>query len=407
MTNLANSRTASDTPQHKTGTNHKDLRNYNERLIIDTIRLIGEVSKADLAKITKLSAQTATIIVNKLLDDDLLRKMESVKGKVGQPRTPITLNPNGAFSFGVKVGRRSVDILLLDFTHSIIEKRNLRYDYPEPDIVLNWVTTSIKEIAGNLPKANHSRILGVGLAQPFELENWNEIVGAPEGKLESWRGFDLRLEIEKIIKLPTYFLNDASSACMAEISQTSENSESTFFYVYIGTFVGGGIAINGKLFEGSRGNAGAIASLPLACSDRDQGASSTQINHISSFNSLDLWASEQGYSPVVFAMDPLTPDVETEFAKWCDSAANGLAMAIVSAQAFFDLDFVVIDGNLPTHLLTRVVKATSEAINKYDLRGIDTPTIKPGQLGNDARAFGAALLPLRATFGLESLPYTN
>lgn len=407
MTNLANSRTASDTPQHKTGTNHKDLRNYNERLIIDTIRLIGEVSKADLAKITKLSAQTATIIVNKLLDDDLLRKMESVKGKVGQPRTPITLNPNGAFSFGVKVGRRSVDILLLDFTHSIIEKRNLRYDYPEPDIVLNWVTTSIREIAGNLPKANHSRILGVGLAQPFELENWNEIVGAPEGKLESWRGFDLRLEIEKIIKLPTYFLNDASSACMAEISQTSENSESTFFYVYIGTFVGGGIAINGKLFEGSRGNAGAIASLPLACSDRDQGASSTQINHISSFNSLDLWASEQGYSPVVFAMDPLTPDVETEFAKWCDSAANGLAMAIVSAQAFFDLDFVVIDGNLPTHLLTRVVKATSEAINKYDLRGIDTPTIKPGQLGNDARAFGAALLPLRATFGLESLPYTN
>ena len=407
MTNLANSRTESDAPQHKTGTNHKDLRNYNERLIIDTIRLIGEVSKADLAKITKLSAQTATIIVNKLLDDDLLRKMESVKGKVGQPRTPITLNPNGAFSFGVKVGRRSVDILLLDFTHSIIEKRNLRYDYPEPDIVLNWVTKSIKEIAGNLPKANHSRILGVGLAQPFELENWNEIVGAPEGKLESWRGFDLRLEIEKIITLPTYFLNDASSACMAEISQTSENSESTFFYVYIGTFVGGGIAINGKLFEGSRGNAGAIASLPLACSDRDQGASSTQINHISSFNSLDLWASEQGYSPMVFTMDPLTPDVETEFAKWCDNAANGLAMAIVSAQAFFDLDFAVIDGNLPTHLLTRVVKATSEAINKYDLRGIDTPTIKPGQLGNDARAFGAALLPLRATFGLESLPYTN
>lgn len=89
------------------------------------------------------------------------------------------------------------------------------------------------------------------------------------------------------------------------------------------------------------------------------------------------------------------------------TAANGLAMAIVSARAFFDLDFVVIDGNLPAHLLKRIVKATSEAINKYDLRGIDTPTIKPGQLGNDARAFGAALLPLRATFELESLPYTN
>jgi predicted NBD/HSP70 family sugar kinase len=407
MNYLAKSRTASDASQHRIGTNHKDLRNYNERLIIDTIRQSGDVSKADLAKITKLSAQTATIIVNKLLDDDLLRKMKSVKGKVGQPRTPITLNPNGAFSFGVKVGRRSVDIILLDFTHSIIEQRNLRYDYPEPDVVLNWVTNNIKEIVENLPRAYQSRILGIGLAQPFELENWNEIVGAPEGTLESWLDFDLRLEIEKIINFPTYFLNDASSACMAEISQTPENSEATFFYIYIGTFVGGGIAINGKLFEGSSGNAAAIASLPLTCSDRDQGSSSTQINHISSFNSLDLWASKQGYSPEVFTMDPLTPEVETEFAKWCDSAANGLAMAIVSAQAFLDLDFVVIDGSLPTHLKTRVVKATSEAINKYDLRGIDTPTIKAGQLGNDARAFGAALLPLRATFGLESLPYTN
>ena len=194
---------------------------------------------------------------------------------------------------------------------------------------------------------------------------------------------------------------------MAEISQTPENSGSTFFYIYIGTFVGGGIAINGKLFEGSSGNAGAIASLPLTCSDRYQGSSSTQINHISSFNSLDLWASNKGYSPKVFTMDPLTPEVETEFAKWCDSAANGLAMAIVSAQAFLDLDFVVIDGSLPAHLKTRVVKATREAISKYDLRGIDTPTIKAGQLGNDARAFGAALMPLRATFGLESLPCTN
>lgn len=407
MTNLANSRMASDVSHQRTGTNHKDLRNYNERLIIETIRQSGQLSKADLAKITKLSPQTATIIVNKLLDDDLLRKMESVKGKVGQPRTPIKLNPKGAFSFGVKVGRRSVDILLLDFTHSIIERRNLKYDYPEPNIVLEWVTESIREIVGTLSEAYQSRILGVGLAQPFELENWNEMVGAPEGTLESWRDFDLRLEIEKIINFPTYFLNDASSACMAEISQTPEKLGSTFFYIYIGTFVGGGIAINGKLFEGSSGNAGAIASLPLACSDRVQGSSSTQINHISSFNSLDLWANEQGYSSEVFTMDPLSPDVELKFANWCDGAANGLAMAIVSAQAFLDLDFAVIDGTLPAHLKTRVVKATSEFINKYDLRGIDTPTVKPGKLGKDARAFGAALLPLRATFGLESLPYTN
>ena len=82
------------------------LRPYNERLLINLIRTDGEMSKADLTRASGLSAQTATVIVNRLVEEGLLKAGKAVKGKVGQPSTPYSLNPEGALSIGIKVGRR-------------------------------------------------------------------------------------------------------------------------------------------------------------------------------------------------------------------------------------------------------------------------------------------------------------
>jgi hypothetical protein len=43
-------------------------------------------------------------------------KRDSLRGRVGQPSQPIALNPDGAFSIGVQIGRRNLDVALLDFT---------------------------------------------------------------------------------------------------------------------------------------------------------------------------------------------------------------------------------------------------------------------------------------------------
>ena len=69
------------------------------------------MSKAEIARVTKLSAQTVTIIVNRLIEEGYLLKCAARRGKVGQPSTPIELNPDGAISFGIKIGRRSVEVL--------------------------------------------------------------------------------------------------------------------------------------------------------------------------------------------------------------------------------------------------------------------------------------------------------
>ena len=55
------------------------------------------------------------MIMRSLEHDGLLLKGEPLRGKVGQPSIPMSLNSNGVFSIGLKIGRRSADLVLVDF----------------------------------------------------------------------------------------------------------------------------------------------------------------------------------------------------------------------------------------------------------------------------------------------------
>jgi len=83
------------------GSNHVGMRQYNERVLLQAIRLHGELPKAELARLTHLSNQTVSMIVNALLEDGLVVKREPLRGRIGQPSVPIALNPDGAYALGV------------------------------------------------------------------------------------------------------------------------------------------------------------------------------------------------------------------------------------------------------------------------------------------------------------------
>ena len=79
----------------------------NERLVLSLLRRRGALARAEIARVTGLSAQTVSVITRKLEDEGLLLRQQPVRGKVGQPSVPMSLNPDGALFFGLKVGRRS------------------------------------------------------------------------------------------------------------------------------------------------------------------------------------------------------------------------------------------------------------------------------------------------------------
>src|ERR1700749_893455 len=177
-------------PMNAGGANQAGVRLYNERLLLSLVRRFGPLSKIEVARSTGLSVQATSAIMNRLQAEGLLKREAPLRGRVGQPTIPMSIDREGAFSFGLKIGRRSCDLVLVDFSGAIRQRTCRAYAFPTPKVILDFVRESLPSLAVSLTASQRRRIAGVGVAAPFQLWNWESEIGAPEGAMNAWRRFD-------------------------------------------------------------------------------------------------------------------------------------------------------------------------------------------------------------------------
>ncbi len=373
------------------GSNQSGMRAYNERLALGLVRRHGSLTKTELARMTGLSAQTVSVIMRELEREELMVRGEPIRGRVGQPSVPLSINPEGAFFLGLKVGRRSADLVLVDFLGQPRKRLHRSYPWPLPDEIVAFAKESMGEVTAALPRELQGRIAGLGIAMPFELWNWSEYLDVPERELDRWREVDLDQEIAKISPYPVYLQNDATAACAAELVFGRHPGRPDFVYFYVGTFIGGGIVLNGGLYPGRFGNAGGFGPMPIT---GPTGKVELLIDH-ASITVLERMLKAHGRDPSVLWDSPDDwGEIDDLALAWVDIVARGLAQAIVSSVSVMDFEAAIIDGSLPERFREAIVEATRREVEKFDLRGLTLPTILPGSIGSLARALGAASLPL-------------
>lgn len=381
------------------GTNQMGMRARNERLVLSLVRQHGALSKAEIARLTGLSAQTVSVIMRALEAEGLLAKGDPVRGKVGQPSVPMHLDENGAFFLGLKVGRRSLELVLTDFLGKVLARRMRVHTHPEPEATIAFAHDAIGQLILTLPPEHRSRIAGLGIAIPFFLWDWAQMLGVPPERMEGWRTIDIRAEIAARHSLPVFVQNDASSACAAELVFGKTELPPEFLYFYVGYFIGGGVVLNHALFSGAGGNSGALGPLPVPGPD----GTPSQLIDVASLTRLESSLSAAG-----FETDSLWEDVRHWKADpaildaWIDTAARGLAHAVVSACSIIDFGQVLIDGWLPRDVAARLVDRTRQHLGAFDVTGLNIPEIRLGTIGADARALGAASLPLSERFLIDT-----
>ncbi|HEX2056585.1 MAG TPA: helix-turn-helix domain-containing protein, partial [Nitrospiraceae bacterium] len=167
------------------GSNLTGVRAYNERLILSLVRRHENLSKADITRATGLSAQTVSVIVRALEADGLLLRMSPQRGRVGQPSVPLQIDPTGAYSIGLKIGRRSANLVFMDFAGTVCRDIHWAYPFPTPAGLLAKLGSGLAEITKGLSEAELQRIAGIGVATPYELWNWTEALGAPQEVLDA------------------------------------------------------------------------------------------------------------------------------------------------------------------------------------------------------------------------------
>ncbi len=378
------------------GSNHVGMRQFNERVVLQAIRLNGSCPKAELARLTGLTAQTIGLITARLEEDGLLIRHQPVRGRIGQPSVPLALNPDGAFALGIKIGRRSADLLLVDFTGAVRRRESIPYTFPDAQTLLPSIKQHMATIQDGLG-ALAPRLVGVGLAAPFNLGGWHKMLGLPPTVSDEWNHIDLSAQVQSFTEAPVRFARDTAAACVAELVAGRGRDLKSFLYLFVDTFVGGGLVINSHLHNGVHGNAGAVASLPLQVAS-GRGMPEQLIAHAS------LWELEQRFkargldASAAYDERALQAPYEEDTSAWIASAALALAQCVVSGTAFLDIDAVVIDGSFSRAMLTRLIDHTEAALVTYDWEGLWPATLVAGSIGSDARALGGALLPLHENF---------
>ncbi|MCY4222512.1 MAG: ROK family transcriptional regulator [Thiotrichales bacterium] len=376
------------------------LRAYNERLMITAIRQAGALSKAEIARTTGLSGQAATVIVNSLLAEGLLVKREKVRGRVGKPFTPIALNPEGAYSIGVKIGRRSLEVLLVDFDGAVVASRSTPYPAPLPAETMALASGAAVELIDSLKRRLRSRIVGLGVAIPWVLHEWSDVLGLDREAIAAWRETDVAAELRSATGLSVSVYNDATAACAAEMIAGDRIRHRSALYIYLGTFVGGGVVINGHLYRGEQVNAGALGSMPMVASDSD--GRPRQLIHEASVIDLERALAAAGFDVAEMFSPNGAPDVDEIFEAWSRRAVEGLSRAVVSAMSVVDFEEVVIDGLLRPDWCRRVVDGVTRAYRRFDCTGLSPIEIATGSIGPQARVLGAALLPLIGRFSPDT-----
>jgi predicted NBD/HSP70 family sugar kinase len=367
------------------------MRLYNERLLLSLVRRHGSIAKVEMARLTGLSAQTISVIVAHLETEGLLLRQGPQRGKVGQPSVPYVLNPDATLSLGLKIGRRSSDLVLVDFLGTVRKRIHSTHSYPLPTQLLHFLRSSVSTITTGLKSKR--RICGLGIATPYELWNWESEVGAPTMAMQAWKGFDTVSEISAISDWPVFLCNDGTAACAAECFFGKLVPLRDFLYVFIGSFVGGGVVLNGSVLQGRSGNAGDIGSMPISRLARGK-LGAVQLIEVASLYVLENRLRKNGIDPSGLWRSPDSwPDYGATLTEWIEQAAQALAVLAARAMSVIDFEAIVIDGAFPTEIRRRLTTAATSELARLDQQGLTSARVLEGTIGFDARAIGGAALP--------------
>jgi len=374
------------------------MRAHNERMVLSLVRQQGALAKTDIARISGLSAQTVSVIMRSLEQDGLLLRGEPIRGRIGQPSVPMSLNPEGAFFLGLKIGRRSVDLTLIDFLGHTRAMRHRLYRYPTPDAVLAFLTEALPAVIAELPAALRGRVSGLGIAMPFQLWSWVEFIGAPQAEMDAWRTRDIQAEIAAVAAMPVYLQNDATAACGAELVFGTGEKPQNFLYFYFGSFIGGGLVLNGQLFVGRTGNAAGVGPMPVPGPDGRM----RRLLTVASISTLSAAMDAAGQPSGHLWENPDHWQVSAPLLNaWIAGVAEGLASATLSAASLLEIEAVLIDGWMPAAVRAEIARQTEAAFNRLDLAGITPVAVREGTVGPQARSLGAAAIPLAQRYLLD------
>ncbi len=241
------------------------IRDINRQIILNYVREVGSISRADIAKITALQRSTVSLIVEELLKTGLIEEVYG-ESSGGRPPQLLSLKTSHAVAIGVDLGKKTTIVATADLSGRLLEQEEFQTDKD-----FNKTIDRLIEIANHFIKKNGGSIEGIGISLPGMVESWTgDVLLIPH---LDWHRPKVAELVRQATGLPVKIENDANAAALAELwfGRPEISNVRDFILVCITNGIGTGVVFDGQIYRGKGGVAGEFGHMtigsgaPIAC----------------------------------------------------------------------------------------------------------------------------------------------
>jgi len=354
---------------------HQLTKQHNRDLVLRTIFAHESISRAEVARVTRLTRTTVSEVVNSLLAEGLVEEVgrgESIGGK-----SPILLSivADSRYLIGLNLAQDKFIGAVVNLRGEIKEMVEEPVHDDNGEVALQLVY----KILDQLMRKNYKPIVGVGVGTPG-LVNTREGVVVTAVNLE-WQDLPLSQLLEKRYKLPVLVLNDSQAAAIGEFVYGGEHAPDTnMVVVNVIHGIGAGILINGRLFQGDGGGAGEIGHVVVQengelCRCGKRGCLET----VASARAVVQQMKMNSFGDVVASFNQGNPIANAAI----ENAGRYLGFSLANLIATLNIQKIVLTGDMArfgekwlnavsasmqTGALARIAEGTKLEIGKLDYR---------------------------------------
>ncbi|MEO5805934.1 ROK family protein [Devosia sp.] len=364
------------------------LRQLSVRAVMERLLRDGAASRASLSRSTGLSKQTISEVMLVLAERGWVRESGIISGGVGRTAVRYAIDARAGFALGLDLGASTLRGVLSDISGTIVAEHELAADGRGGQLAVQ--ARALKASLLKAADAPADRVQIATVATPGVMNPQGHLDLAPN--LPGIRAVDLASQLRDALECQVIFENDVNAAALGEYWEAGENADNHFAFVSLGTGVGLGILIDGKLLRGSGLAAGEIGYLPLggdpyAASSLDRGALESAIGAVGIKERYQLLSGD-GAASMRDIFDRFNAG-EAAARRTIEETARIAALVVLTITSVVDPDRVVFGGNIGARPeLVALIDAMMPKVQRRPIR------VEAGRLGPRATVLGATAISL-------------
>jgi predicted NBD/HSP70 family sugar kinase len=244
------------------------LKRLNRTAIVELVKRRPGISRSEVVERTGLTKSTISVLVQELIEEGWLREGDSPQSsEIGRPRTPLSLDGHRLGLLGAEIAAGELAVLGCNLLGEVLHARRIPHDQRDVDSTASALARLIAEAHETL-SARRYRVLGAAVGVPGVIESdASRVRFAPAlGWRDAPLGDRLRAALgpRRRRKLPVTLLDEARASALSQYVFGAQTARAEpLVYLSLGTTVGAGIVVGGRLQRGNNGLAGQVGHMVL------------------------------------------------------------------------------------------------------------------------------------------------